>query len=171
MWTPRHDGTNRHSGRKFNNLGPKGGPRHRFGTGDPAFSFYFKLEVTGIVIAHFQEVSGLTWETEVVPFKEGGLNEYEHKLFGQTKYTNLVLKNGVTDNRSLWQWRTQAINARSQARKDGSITLLGSRGEQLQRWNFFRGWPCKWEGPAFNGGQNALAIETVEIAYDRLEHG
>ena len=37
------------------------------------------------------------------------------------------------------------------------------------RWNFFHGWIAKWEGPALNAQANEVAIETVEIAHERLE--
>lgn len=172
MWTPQFDGTNRHSGRRFNNLGPKGGPRKRFDVGpDPAVAFRFKLEISGVTIAHFQEISGLTYETEVFPYREGGLNTHEHKLMGQAKFTNLVIKNGMTNSRDLWSWRMDALNNRAAARKDGSVVLVGSDGADIQRWSFTRGWPCKWEGPQLNSNQNAAAFEKIEIAYDRLTVG
>jgi phage tail-like protein len=37
------------------------------------------------------------------------------------------------------------------------------------RWNFVRGWPAKWEGPALNAKANEVAIETLEIAHEGLE--
>lgn len=175
MWTPHFDGQSRHSGRKFFNLGKKYGPRKRLSeSGDPVASFYFNLEVSGITICHFQEVSGLTWETEILSHKEGGLNDYEHKLMGQTKFSNLVLKNGMTNSRDLWNWRMKVLSDPASARKDGSVVLLGFKDGskfEIQRWNFFRGWPVKWDGPQLSGTANAIAIETVEIAYDRLEVG
>ncbi len=166
MWTSRFNGTQRHSGRHFNAV--KGTSRRRFDTeADPIFSFHFKLEIGGITFAHFQEVSGLNYETEVFPFREGGVNEYEHKLMGQAKFTNLVIKNGMTTSRDLWNWRMQAINNRSAARKksDVSIALRGLGGKDIQRWQIFGAWPCKWEGPQFNSTQSALAFEKIEIAY------
>lgn len=170
MWTPQFDGTNRHSGRRFGIV--KSTTRRRFDAdGDPIFVFRFKLEITGVTVAHFQEISGLTYETEVFPYREGGQNDYEHKLMGQAKFTNLVIKNGMTTDRGLWDWRMTAINNRSQSRKSGSVVLLGVGGKEIQRWNFYEGWPCKWEGPQFNSSQNSLAFEKIEIAYNYLKVG
>ena len=43
------------------------------------------------------------------------------------------------------------------------------RGPQpALRWNFREGWPCKWDGPAFNAKNNEVAIETLEIAHEGL---
>lgn len=38
----------------------------------------------------------------------------------------------------------------------------------MLRWNFVRGWPAKWEGPALNAASE-VAIETLEIAHEGLE--
>ena len=35
-------------------------------------------------------------------------------------------------------------------------------------WNFKRGFPVKWTGPAMNASQNNVAIETLEIAHEGL---
>jgi phage tail-like protein len=37
------------------------------------------------------------------------------------------------------------------------------------RFNFFEGWPYKWEGPAFNAKGSEVEIETLEIAHEGLE--
>ena len=166
MWTPDFDGTNRHAGRKFNaNLGAG---RKYYAGPDPFVAFQWKIEISGVTLAHFQEVSGLTVQTEVVKFREGGQNDYEHMLMGQTTYTNIVLKHGVTANKALFDWKDSTTKfGRGGARRDGSIVLLDGKTAELARWNFTRGWPCKWDGPTFTG-QSAIAIERVEIAHEGL---
>jgi phage tail-like protein len=167
MWSTEFDGTNRHSGRRFNVT--TGGGRYQFKGPDPYCAFRFKIEVNGVTIGHFQDVSGLTWETEVVEQPEGGLNDRLHKLMGQTKFTNLVLKNGLTNSKELWNWRMGVLNSRSNVRRDGYVVLTDEGGNELARWNFTQGWPSKWEGPALSAGSSAITVETVEIAYNTLE--
>ncbi len=166
MWTPSFNGTNRHSGRQFNNS--PGAGRFRWKGPDPYCAFQWKVEIDGLTVAHFQEASGLSVQTEVVKHREGGLNDREHMLMGQTTYTNIVLKNGMTNDPSLFNWRAQVDSpGRASARKNGSIVLLDGLTGELVRWNFVRGWPCKWEGPTLTG-QSAISIETLEITHEGL---
>lgn len=166
MWTRRFRGTNRHSGRQFN--AKPGDGRFRFAGPDPYCAFQWKVEIDGLVVGHFQEVTGLSVQTEVVKFQEGGLNDREHHLMGQTSYANLVLKNGLTDSAALFEWRAMVDTpGRAGARRNGSLVLLDGTVKELVRWNFVRGWPCKWEGPAFTY-QSAIAVETLEIAHEGI---
>ena len=68
----------------------------------PAWKFY--VEVLGVLVAEFQECSGLVMEREVEEVREGGTNDFEWLLPGQIKYPPLVLKKGITYNRELWRW-------------------------------------------------------------------
>jgi phage tail-like protein len=47
--------------------------------------------------------------------------------------------------------------------------LTDGEGKAISQWNFERAWPCKWDGPAFTSSSSQLAIETLEIAYERLK--
>lgn len=133
---------------------------------DPFTSFRYILEINGIQTAGFQEISGLTNETAVVPWEEGGENTYVHQFRGQTKYTNLTLKHGVSLlSPALWAWREALIHRRIPPLVDITLIMLDDKGEEFARW-FFRGcWPAKWIGPDMKGGASELAIETLEIAY------
>jgi phage tail-like protein len=39
---------------------------------------------------------------------------------------------------------------------------------EVMRWNFVRGWPCKWSGPGLNAKNNEVAMETLEICHEGL---
>ncbi len=69
---------------------------------DPYFSFQFLIEINGLITGGFSEVSGLQVEIETEEYREGGTNDYVHKLPKGTKYSNLVLKRGITDSDVLW---------------------------------------------------------------------
>lgn len=138
---------------------------------DPFCAFHWKLEVSGLTFGHFFEVTGLEVQTEVVKYREGGRNENEHHLMGQTTYSNVVFKHGLTDNTTLSDWKAKvdSMFGRMGARKDGSIILLDQATNELARWNFKRGWPCKWQGPTLTGFNTLITIETLEIAHEGLE--
>ncbi|HYF79283.1 MAG TPA: phage tail protein [Symbiobacteriaceae bacterium] len=129
----------------------------------------------------FSQCTGLQMEQELVPYAEGGLVDYVHKLPGRTNYGNITLNWGMGYNNSLWEW--QYNNARAMAagtdlkRKDGTLICLpyGGMDDPLslvagsQVWYFKRGLPVKWTGPEFDASSSAVAIERIEIAHEGLE--
>jgi phage tail-like protein len=136
---------------------------------DPYGQFNFLVEIDGIVVAGFSEVSGLTTDTNIIEYREGSEKVGTvRKLPGLMKYNNLVLKRGWTADKQLWTWRKQVIDGQTQ-RKAGSIILLDESRSPALRWNFTQGWPSKWEGPALNAKTSEVAIESMEIAHEGLE--
>ena len=134
---------------------------------DPYKNFNFLVEIDGIARAAFSEVSGLDNETTVVEYRSGS-ELGTRKLPGLTKYASLVLKRGITQDKDLWHWRKSVIDGNVQ-RRDGRIMLLDDQRQEVLRWNFREGWPCKLQGPALNAKQNEVAIETLEICHEGLE--
>ena len=137
---------------------------------DPYGSFNFLVEIDGITRAAFQEASGFDSAIDVIDHREGGDNTTMRRLPGMTKYTNVTLKWGVTDDQELYDWHRQWITGDPNAsRKNGSIILLDRQGKEKVRWNFFNAWPAKWTGPSFNAEGTDVAIETLEIAHEGIE--
>jgi phage tail-like protein len=135
---------------------------------DPYKAFNFLVEIDGIARAGFSEVSGLESETQVIEYRAGGESNTVRKLPGLTKYANIVLRRGVTQDAELWNWRKTVEEGRVD-RRNGSITVRDDDGTEVVRWNFFNGWISKWHGPDLNARANEVAIETIEIAHERLE--
>jgi phage tail-like protein len=134
---------------------------------DPYKSFNFRVEINGIAHAAFSEVTGLDSETAVIEYRAGGENVVR-KLPGLTKFGNIVLRRGVTQDAELWNWRKSVVEGNID-RRNGSVVLLDDKRNEVVRWNFHDGWICKWDGPAFNAKANEVAIETIEIAHEGLE--
>ncbi len=136
---------------------------------DPLRAFNFKLEMDGVTKAGFQECSGLDASTDPVDYREGQeKGNIARKLTGLNKHANIVLKRGVTDDHSLWDWRKKVIDGKTD-RQHGSIVLCDETGEEKVRWSFVEGWPTKWTGPTFNATNNAVAIESLEIVHEGLK--
>jgi phage tail-like protein len=140
---------------------------------DPYGQFNFLVEIDGVTVAGFSEVSGLTTDTNIIEYREGNdPHGTVQKQPGIMKYNNLVLKNGITADKArvLWTWRKKVIDGNSKdARTTGAIILLDESRAPALRWNFREGWPSKWEGPALNAKTSEVAIETLEIAHEGLE--
>lgn len=135
---------------------------------DPHVNFNFLVEIGGIARAAFQQVSGLDSTIDVIEHREGGDPLTPRKFPGQAKYSNITLKWGMTDDAELYQWHRSAVEG-SVSRRDGSIVLLDRRGQEVARWNFFRAWPSKWDGPDFDAEGTDIAIETLEIVHEGIE--
>jgi phage tail-like protein len=140
----------------------------------PAFyrAFQFSVEIEGISQARFQEVGGVDATTDVVEYREGGDMLGNRKLPGQTKHSNLSLKRGYTDDDQLWRWYEDVMTGRTERiRKNISVVQLDMAGQEKFRWNLYQAFPVKYTAPSFNAKGNDLAIETLEIAYERIERG
>ena len=135
---------------------------------DPYLATHFFVEVDGIDQAGFTECSGLQAQTEVFEYKEGGQNEYTHKLAGRSSYSNVTLKWGVTDSNSLWEWYQNVIRGKIE-RKNVSIVLYTDDQQEARRWNLREAYPVKWSGPAFNADKTGVSIETLELAHHGFE--
>ena len=69
--------------------------------------FHFKVEFgrgSDDQDNRFQEVTGLSAEVSTEEFREGGLNEYAHRMPTGAKYGNLVLKRGFVDSTDVGKW-------------------------------------------------------------------
>jgi phage tail-like protein len=144
------------------------------------FNFYITLidssNVAGTLIsaalnyfvAGFSECSGIDASIEVIDFKEGGVNDYVHKLATRTSFSNLTLKHGVIFlSDDLWTWHNGWVQGNGK-RKDGLIVLLDESRSPAKVWKFKRGIPSKWVGPSLNAAQSNVAIESLEIAHEGL---
>ena len=133
-------------------------------------AFQFSVEIEGIIGARFQEVGGIDATTDVIEYREGGDFPGTRKLPGLTKHSNLTLKRGYTEDARLWEWFSDVMNGRhARIRKSVSVVQLDMAGQETMRWNLFGAYPVKYTAPTFNAKGNELSIESIEIAYERIE--
>ena len=133
----------------------------------PYGAFNFLVELDGLEVAGFTEVSGLDFETAVIEYRNGDTEPTVRKLPGLTKYANVTLKRGLTSSSEMWEWIIQS-QERPVVRRNGSIVLLNDSREPLLRWSFTNGWPCKYQDPILNATGSEVAIETLEICHEGL---
>jgi phage tail-like protein len=132
---------------------------------DPFLSFNFIVEIEGLIIGGFSEVSGLQIETVVETYREGGVQDYEHKFVGPTRYpTNLILKHGLTDGNYMWAWHNE-VRQFKVVRRNGTIYLLDNAGLPRIRWDFLAAYPVKWTGPDLRADSNTVAFESIELVH------
>lgn len=135
-------------------------------------TFAFHVEVEGVDIATFKEASGFESTTEVIEYKEATQEGRTiiKKVPGARSWADIVLSRAMSSSLALWEWRKQVLDGQiADARRDGSIVLYDSTGEEMVRLNFVRGWVSQWKGPDVAADQNEIAVEQVTIAHEGLE--
>lgn len=135
---------------------------------DPEGNFVFELEVDGIMIAQFLECSGIKTSTQVFELEEGGVNHRVHKLPGQSRWENLVLRYGVTSDTSLLSWRNEILQDGFTKRRNGAVIMKNREMTEVRRYSFVNAWPVAYEGPSFVANGAELAVEMVELAHHGL---
>lgn len=139
----------------------------------PVFCFKVDLALGGgePATAFFKSVSGIRYETEIVPVREGGVNDTTWQLVGATKWSNIVLKQGFTASSELLKWRQEWLQGTYRRIPEGVITQLDTAMKVAATWRFYNGWPAKWEIAELDASKSELAIETLEIAHDGIKFG
>lgn len=131
---------------------------------DPYKVFRFVVEINNIRVGGFSEITGLEVRTEVDEYREGGLNDYVHKIAKETRYPNLTLKRGITDKTNLWDWHQQVVLGDVE-RKQVSVVVLDETGKEKWRFIFNEAYPVKWNGTDLNASGNTVFVESVELAH------
>ena len=140
---------------------------------DPYTGYNFEVVVKGIsedgtaVKGSFSEASGLDVAIDPIEYRFGSDDITVRKIPGLKKFTNITLKRGVTGDLAFWNWIVEGMNGLVH-RTEGSVILLDENKREVMRWNFKRGWPCKWSGPGVNAKNNEIAMETLEICHEGL---
>lgn len=122
----------------------------------------------GFLLGGFTEVSGLDASIGIYEYAEGGVNDRVHKFADRASYSNIVLKKGMTISTDLWEWHQSFVNGEGVVR-DGLIMLANDLGIPLKIWHFSNGIPVKWTGPGLNAMSGGVAIESLEIAHEKLD--
>jgi phage tail-like protein len=116
----------------------------------------------------FQEVAGLSTEVSLEEYREGGNNNHAHRLPTGAKFANLVLKRGYIADTAVADWCRQALEDFVFEPTDVDVALLNERHEPLAQWSFVGAYPVKWSLSDLKAQENALAIESLELAYKRF---
>lgn len=133
---------------------------------DPYRAFRFRLEIDGLQEAGFQSVGGLSQESKIEPYREGGVNDTEHQFVTLTTYPPLTLRRGLV-NATLWDWYQDVIAGRVE-RKTVAVVLLDENGDEVWRWICEFAFPSKWTGEELNAAESHIFAETIEIVHEGL---
>ena len=134
---------------------------------DPFMGYNFLVEIGGVVIGGFSEVSGLSSEIELESYQEGGLNGFVHKFPKHTTYPNLVLSRGLINIDLFYLWY-EATNQGLIQQLSGTVILLNNQQVPVLWWSFKNAYPVKWDGPQLNASNDEIAVEKIELVHQGI---
>lgn len=144
---------------------------------NPYAAFNFVVAVVGqppTDIGGFMEISGLDTENAVIEYREGadqiaGSGAYLRKQPGLERYPNVTMRRGITDNLTLWTDLRQKVRDATYKPQTLKVTLQDENHTPVRSWTLTNAWVFKLSGPSLNAKGNEIAIESIEVAYDRLD--
>jgi phage tail-like protein len=141
----------------------------------PFATFNFSVEIypdgksSPIAEASFSECDGLEMTQDVKTIRCGGANDRAVRVPGAVNYSNVTLKRGMTGNLDLWTWFEDSI-ADPYLRANAEVVLLSADGSsENARFQLYRCVPAKLKAPALNAKDGQVAIEELQIAYEKLK--
>lgn len=148
------------------------------------------------VTVGFTSVSGLSVNTDSIPYREGGYNTTVHQIPGQTTFSPITLQRGVVLGTSQhWDWMRKLFatvqnGTTSQTgenfRADVEIQVLshpiaGSGGSNVElttanyqdhvaaRFQVYNAWPTSVAYSDLNAGDNALFVEQLTLVHEGFD--
>ena len=117
----------------------------------------------------FQKVSGLSSSITTTTVEEGGQNLYSQVLPDKVQHENLVLERGLVVGSPLVVEFNVAMSLFKFSPSNVLVTLLSEAGIPISAWLFLKAYPVKWSVSDLDAEANSVVIETMELAYQRLQ--
>jgi phage tail-like protein len=135
-----------------------------------AFNFIVNFD-GGEIFGGFSDVSGIGTEVTVAEYRFGNDKEnHVRKVAGVHKVSDVTLKRGILNSKTLFDWIGAARINGPAAQKSVTITLLDESQKPVQAWVLRGAIPMKYTGPtlAAKGGGD-VAMEEVVLSAEAME--
>lgn len=134
----------------------------------PQVKFSFRVNFGDMDIM-FQEVTGLSSETQVIEYRAGNSKTFSTvKMPGIQKFGNVTLKKGMfKGDKALWDMYNK-VKMNTFERKTVTISLLDEAGATAMSWTLTNAFPSKITVTDMKADGNEVAIETMELAHEGL---
>ena len=133
---------------------------------DPLRAFRFLVEIEGITSGGFTRVKGLSREVKYESYREGGVNDYEHKLITQVSYPVVVLERGLALP-DLWEWALATADGEAR-RRTIRIRLQDEGNIPTWAWQIEYALPVKWSASDLDAQSSPVVMESLELAHHGL---
>ncbi len=141
---------------------------------DPYRNFRFQVKLDGQYVAGLTKMGALKRTTEMVEFREAGINITSRKLPGKSSYQAVMLEAGVTYDTTFEDWAnlvndfaSHSITNLGEFRKNVIIDVFNEAGQKVLSYNLYRCWVSEYQAlPDLDAGANAVAITTIKLEYE-----
>jgi phage tail-like protein len=144
----------------------------------PLHIFRFRVNVTGDSLSQgpqgspvemcFAECTGLEATMEPKTIKEGGRNYGAAQRAGGVTFATVVLKRGVSTDRSMWQIFNVATSGHFAPRLQVTITLLDGTMQPIMGWQLAHAMPVKFKFADLNARGMEVGIEELHFVHEGL---
>ena len=147
----------------------------------PLPAFYFTVSMAGDGLdtllaarpdASFSEILGLESSIATEDVREGGQNQFVHRLPTGATQKNIVMKRGVVSQWSpMADWASETIGSTFATPILTStlvVMLLGPDHSPKFAWNIRRAWPVRWDWGTLNSTRNEVLLESIEFAHSGI---
>ena len=135
-----------------------------------AFNYLVNFD-GGEVFGGFSDVSGIGTEVTVAEYRNGNDKEnHVRKVAGIHKVSDVTLKRGILNSKTLFDWITQTRTQGPAAQRNVTITLLDEAHTPVQTWVLRGVIPMKYTGPTLAGkGGGDVAMEEIALSAEAME--
>ena len=156
---------------------------------DPLRNFKFLVNIhhpktPGFATMGFMSVSGLNITTEVIPYREGGMNTTTQKMPGQSDFAPITLSKGLAvGDHAMLNWMRELFTviqgtgtgaAGDNFRSTMDIKVLAhpvTKGKVPVKAAFrvYNAWPNAVSWSDLDAGANAIVIQQMTLAHEGFE--
>jgi len=156
---------------------------------DPLRNFKFLVSIhhpqtPGFATMGFMSVSGLNVTTEVIPYREGGMNTTTQKMPGQSDFAPITMSKGLAvGDRAMLNWMRELFTvvqgtgtgaAGTDFRSLMDIKVLAhpvTKGKVPVKAAFrvYNAWPTSVAYSDLDAGANAIIIQQMTLAHEGFE--
>lgn len=138
-----------------------------------ACTFAVELRLPGkgepLCQAAFCECDGLQVRRTITTLREGGDDGSARLFAGPESFGHVTLRRGMTSTFDLWDWWERTRRDPGLRARCDIVVLAPDLVEERVRFRLHHCLPAKLSGPTLDATANAVAIESLEIACERIE--
>ncbi len=131
---------------------------------------HYYVEIGSSIVACFSECSGVSAEIEKEVYLEGGANDQQRIILGHTRFSDVTLKRGVTDDATFSNWFSEIFHKQTK-RRNVNILVFNQAGELMRSWTLVGAIPVAWCTPNLEADGSSVAIEELTLAFEGLKVG
>lgn len=157
---------------------------------DPFRNFKFRVairhpRISGLLTMGFMMVSGLAITTEVIPYREGGMNTTTQKMPGQSDFSPITMSKGLAvGNGEMWKWMKQLFvvmqgtgsgSPGENFRFKADVKVLdhpvtATNKIPVKAWfRIYNAWPTAVSFSDLDAGANAIVVNQMTLAHEGFD--